>query len=264
MKIVFLTGSHPRHLFIANKLFESGYLSSLVIEKREPHVPKPNDDLDPNLKELFNLHFKKRDDSEKKFFGTGSFPNINTHFTNKDNLNSQSTIDFINKHKSNILISYGVHKLSNSLLNSFNGEKWNIHGGLSPWYRGNTTHFWPSYFLEPQMTGMTIHDLTENIDGGSIIHQNSSKLVYGDGIHDLACRSVESLSEELIRLIQFFETNKVLNKKNQNTSGKIWTSLDWRPEHLDLIYNVYDDKIVDLCLDGKIKGKVPKLYRQFD
>jgi hypothetical protein len=39
-----------------------------------------------------------------------------------------------------------------------NLARWNIHGGLSPWYRGAITHFWPSYMLEPQLTGMSATD----------------------------------------------------------------------------------------------------------
>ena len=65
MKIIFLTGSHPRHAYIANEINKSGYLSGLIIEQREKHVPTAPKDLNTNLKLLFNLHFKKRHESEK-------------------------------------------------------------------------------------------------------------------------------------------------------------------------------------------------------
>ena len=68
-------------------------------------------------------------------------------------------------------------------MKNLKGYKWNIHGGLSPWYRGGVTHFWPSYLLEPEYTGMTLHELTNDIDGGGIIHQNISSLNIKDGIH---------------------------------------------------------------------------------
>ena len=262
MKIIFLTGSHPRHAHIANAINKSGFLSGLIIEKREDHVPEAPKNLNADLKFLFNLHFKKRQNSEKKFFKETDFPRTNILNVSKDELNSSKTIQFIKEIEPNLIMSYGVHKLSDDLINSCKGEAWNIHGGLSPWYRGVATHFWPSYFLEPQMTGMTIHDLTQDIDGGNIIHQNSVTLVEGDSLHDLACRAVKEMGDDLSILIDKFKNNKVV-KFPQTTSGRIWISKDWRPEHLRMIYEYNNDNIVDLVIKGRIVGKNPKIIRQF-
>lgn len=263
MKVVFLTGSHPRHAYIARLLANNGMLSGLVIEDRKDHIPKPPDDISDDLKELFTLHFKKRSESENRFFGIGEFPNVPKLDVSKEELNSQKVIDFIKSINPDLILSYGVHILSNEVINSGQGEAWNIHGGLSPWYRGNITHFWPSYFLEPQMTGMTIHNLTQDLDAGDVVHQNMAELVRGDGVHDLACRAVIGIADELPKVIGLFEKNGKIDKYSHKTTGRIWTSKDWRPDHLRLIYEFYNDKIVDLVLDGKIKGKIPKLYRQF-
>ena len=35
----------------------------------------------------------------------------------------------------------------------------------------------PSYMLEPQMTGMTLHETTEHLDAGGIVHQTGVELV---------------------------------------------------------------------------------------
>jgi hypothetical protein len=47
----------------------------------------------------------------------------------------------------------------------------------------------------------------------------------------------------------------------QKTSGRIWRGVDWRPEHLSLIYDVYGDRIVDKYLDGEFMKRDPKLVR---
>lgn len=49
----------------------------------------------------------------------------------------------------------------------------------------------------------------------------------------------------------------------QETSGRIWRSVDWRPAHLHLIYEVYQNRIVDRQLRGELGGKMPTLVRQF-
>jgi folate-dependent phosphoribosylglycinamide formyltransferase PurN len=263
MKVIFLTGSHPRHAHVARALANSGLLSGLIIEDRKEHIPPPPDDINDELKEIFRLHFQKRSESESRFFGKAELPNVEILHVSKEELNSQKVIDFIEKITPNLMLSYGVHMLSDEVINSCQGEAWNIHGGLSPWYRGNITHFWPSYYLEPQMTGMTVHNLTQQLDAGDVVHQYAADLIKGDGIHDLACRAVVGIAKELPELISLLEVKGKLKKHGHKTTGRIWTGKDWRPDHLRIIYEFYNDKIVDLVLEGKIKGKTPRLYRQF-
>lgn len=263
MKVLLLTGSHPRHAFVARVLKNSGFLSGLIIEDRPPHIPEPPPGLPDDLKSLYELHFRKRANSEAKFFGDGYFPETGTLKVTKDNLNSGQTREFIRDTAPELLLSYGVHRLENETLNCCKGEKWNIHGGLSPWYRGSITHFWPSYLMEPQMTGMTIHDLSQELDAGDVIHQTAAGLVKGDGLHDLSCRAVETLEKDLPQLIGMLAEKKAIHKTKHRTSGRLWTSNDWRPEHLRLIYETYEDRIVDLCLQEIITGRIPDLIRQF-
>jgi folate-dependent phosphoribosylglycinamide formyltransferase PurN len=264
MKVIFLTGSHPRHAYLARALNESGYLSGLVIEDREEHVPDVPTGLSDDLSRLFKLHFSKRSESEKRFFGSPELPEISKINVSKEELNGTKVLNFINSIKPDLIISYGVHILSDEIINSSKGEAWNIHGGLSPWYKGNITHFWPSYMLEPQMTGMTIHNLTQDLDAGDVVHQNIAELIKGDGVHDVACRVVLGIAKELPMVIKKFENEGRIQKFPHKLKGKLWTSKDWRPEHLKLIYDVYNDKIVDEVLMGNIKGKTPKIFRQFD
>jgi len=264
MKVVFITGSHPRHAYIARKLAAAGRLSALIIEQREEHVPEPPKELNDELTTLFVQHFSIRQSIESTAFGDNSFPDIPTLCVEHKTLNTQGTWDFLAEHSPDLLLSYGCHMLSNETLSKVDGEKWNIHGGLSPWYRGGVTHFWPSYMLEPQMTGMTVHELTQQLDAGDIVHQCNSDLVRGDGLHQLAARSVTKIAEELPMLIDLMAKGQVIKKTSHNTAGKLWLGQDWRPEHLKLIYQVYNDKIVDLYLDGEFSQSKPILVRQFD
>lgn len=264
MRVVFLTGSHPRHAFMARSLAASGVLVGLVIEQREAFIPEPPLDIAPNLRTLFRHHFAARDAAERRFFDGTVLPSVERMDVGVDTLNSPDTAAFINRLKPDIVLSYGVHKLTPETLHALSAaRKWNIHGGLSPWYRGVTTHFWPSYFLEPRMTGMTIHETTEAIDGGALIHQSAGRLVRGDGLHDLACRAVMSLADDMPELTRVISGGAMKPPHTQGTTGRIWRSADWRPEHLRLIYDVYEDRIVDHCLDGEFGHAEPKLFRQF-
>ncbi len=264
MKVVFVTGSHPRHAYIARALAATGKLSGLVIEQREEHVPQAPETLSDELKQLFNLHFANRAKAEQCFFSQNTFPDVPVLNVTHATLNSEKTCRFLSQQAPDLLLSYGCHMLTEQTLSTVSGKKWNIHGGLSPWYRGGVTHFWPSYMLEPQMTGMTVHELTQQLDAGDVIHQCVSELVRGDGIHDLAARSVVQIAKELPTLVAIAEQGKLKTPVANKNAGKLWMGHDWRPEHLRLIYQLYQDKIVDDYLDGKFIQTEPNLIRQFE
>jgi folate-dependent phosphoribosylglycinamide formyltransferase PurN len=249
---------------MARALAKSGFLAGLVIEQREIFVPEPPQDLTPKTLALYMRHFAGREEAETRIFGGLRFPDIQRHNVEVSELNTAATVSFINRIKPDLVLSYGVHKLTPETLSNIDCKlKWNIHGGLSPWYRGVITHFWPSYFLEPQMTGMTVHELTQNIDGGDLIHQTVAELRSGDGVHDLACRAVMSLGEELPELMTAVIDNHLISPLKQATTGRIWRGADWQPAHLHLVYDYYDNRIVDRYLKGDFDQKTPKLFRQF-
>lgn len=264
MNIIFITGNHPRHKYIARRIADSGYLSTVISEVRESHVPTPPNHLTESSKTLFELHFKKRQDAESRFFEDKGWPDCRIVEISREDLNGSLVRSILAENPVDLLLSYGCHKLDDPTLDLVDGERWNIHGGLSPWYKGAITHFWPSYFLEPQMTGMTVHDLTNELDAGAVVHQAAADLIRGDGVHDLACRAVLKIGEELPSLISLLhESSMPLVKKRHKTGGKLWLVNDWRPEHLQLIYEIYEDKIVDHYLDGVFLNRSPNLVRQF-
>jgi hypothetical protein len=262
MGILFMGGSHPRHAYIARQIAKSNLLSGLIIERREAFVPDPPLGLNQHISDLFVRHFAGRAAAESRFFSNPELPlGVETLIIEQSELNMPRVWDFIDRLQPDLLMSYGVHKLSEETLSRAHGRRWNIHGGLSPWYRGGITLFWPSYFLEPQMSGMTVHTLTQAIDGGDIVHTAAAELVRGDGIHDLACRAVIAVGEDLPELVVAGVNGTFNPPVAQKTSGRIWRGIDWRPEHLHLIYDVYGDRIVDKYLDGEFMKRDPKLVR---
>ncbi len=263
MKIIFITGNHPRHKYIAQKISESGHLELIISQKRESFTPDPPNDLEKDLSNLMIKHFKKRKESENLFFGEIEWPESERIEIKKTEQEDTKIVNKIQSLKPDLILTYGCGMISSQVIKSAKNA-WNIHGGLSPWYKGGITLFWPSYMLEPQMTGITIHELTKDLDAGDIIHQCTSDLVRGDGVHDLACRAITKIGEEINILISMIESGDNIKKKPQISSGKLWRESDWRPEHLKLIYDTYDDKIVDNYLDKKFLQNNPLIFRQFN
>ena len=262
MSIVFICGNHPRHAYIARQLATTGLLKSVIVEQRENFTPQPPASIDDELKDLFTHHFTQRDTVEHDIFGEVNWPNVPIHHIQLSELNSKRVHTVLTQIAPDILITYGCHMLTEDTLNCVSAERWNCHGGLSPQYRGAITHFWPSYMLEPQMTGMTVHDLTQKLDAGDIVHQCVADMVRGDTLHQVAARAVLKLGEELPQVIAKYILDGNVKKQAQRNNGTLWLASKWQPEHLRLIYETYQDKIVDLFLDKKISQHLPNLFRQ--
>ena len=266
--ITLITGNHLRHMYVADcfsKIFKDVIW---VIQKREKFIPEIDKTFNSEIQKLQKIHFEKRKDAEIEFFthkaGEVAKNKINTIIEiDKDEIINGELKKKLKKNKNEILITYGCHIISDDFLDMFKKYKWNIHGGLSPWYRGTATHFWPTYMLEPEYTGMTFHEITKDIDGGNIFHQSVSDLRIEDGIHQNACRVVKNFTDKLPHLInkKISKIDKISGIKSK-TDGRIWTSRMWSPLNLNLIYNVYEDRVNKYCVENK-KIKKPKIKSVF-
>lgn len=264
MKVLLLTGSHPRHLYVVNKLSELGVVAGHVMEVREVFVPQPPAHLEEIDRENFIRHFADRDEAENRHFAGNSHVNVDvpTLEVTYATLNSEETVNWVKSQSFDLAISYGVHMLSKELLEVMPEHSWNIHGGLSPWYKGNTTLFWPFFMLRPNWAGMTIHRLSTRLDAGDIVHHAVPVLAYGDGLHDVACKAVAQVAEDLVGIIQTIPLADI-QYTPQKGNGKLWIGTDWMPQHLRFVYNTYQNDIVDQFLDGNLPKIDPPIISAF-
>ena len=109
------------------------------------------------------------------------------------------------------------------------------------------------------MTGMTLHETTDFLDGGELIFQTAAPMVQGDTLHRLAARNVEIFADQLKSKVQNLDFAKLPSGIKQKSYGRVFLFKYWRPEHLKLIYEVYEDRIVDAVIEKKIVGREPNL-----
>ncbi len=263
MKIVWLGGSHPRHLYYINKICEKFELAGAVIEVRENLLPTPPDGLEDIDRENFIKHFNNRELAEKKYFGDQKFPDCSIHKVEHGEINTPESAEFVKSINPDLVLIFGCGLVKSPITEVLPAHTVNLHLGLSPRYRGAATLFWPFYFLEPTYSGSTFHYIVSEPDAGEIIHQVTPQLFEDDGIHDVACRTVVQSALEAQQLLKIFEEKGGWVTRKQKATGKNFLASDFIPQHLRLIYNLYNDDIVRQYLSGKLKCKTPNLYRQF-
>lgn len=82
-----------------------------------------------------------------------------------------------------------------------------------------------------------------------------------DGIHDLSCRAVQASTTEACRLLNMYTEWHFQSQKPE--AGKNFLESDFKPQHLRLIYQVFNNDIVKEYMEGHLEGKQPRLERMF-
>jgi folate-dependent phosphoribosylglycinamide formyltransferase PurN len=261
-KVLLIIGNQRRHLHFATSINREFKLAGVILVDRGKDVPEMPQDIDEIDQINFLKHFKDRSDAEAKHFDkieNLTCPILEVGFSE---LNTEESVKFIQKISPEFVFVFGSGLIKSPLIEVLPKETINLHLGLSPRYRGSATLFWPFYFLEPNFAGTTFHYLADQPDAGEIIHQIVPVLEYGDKIHDVACKVVAESSLAVIELLLIYIANGSWDKFPQKHSGKNFLDSDFHPSQLRLIYNTFDEKIVDYFLDNKLRNRVPKLIKQ--
>ncbi len=263
MRTLMITGDHRRHRHYARAVHEAFGLCGLVLETRETMTPPPPEGVNEHDARNWMRHFAARDEAELRHFTDDPPPACPTHRTDKDGLNSDATATFVRDTKPDVALVYGTGLIKPPLLDALPRDTLNMHGGLSPRYRGVATLFWPFYFLEPLCAGMTLHDLVAEPDAGDIVHQATPQLHVDDGIHDIACKAVHAGVDSAVRLLEQFDTRGGWQRHRQRGSGKLFVSTDFKAHHLRVNYDLFDDRMAEHLLAGRLERREPKLIDAF-
>lgn len=263
MRILLISGSHRRHLYFVSRIQKDFEIAGCLLVQREEIMPKVPMNLTGIDLNNFIRHFNDRIKAENKYFGNPRISKTKTLKIKPPNLNSQQSIKFVTSINPDIVIIFGSGLIREPLFSALPKNTLNLHLGLSPRYRGAATLFWPFYFMEPTFAGSTFHYILAEPDAGPIIHQLVPKLGTNDGIHDVACKAVLESSEAIINLLKIYKNKGIFVSYKQKASGKNFLQNDFRPEHLRLIYNLFNNDIVKHYLEGNIKSEKPQLITQF-
>ena len=265
-KILIFSGDHPRHLYINSTFLKFKDLEFKgIVMKREsmiPKIDKKNSYLDnKNLKK----HFLTRNNHEKKNFGNLNykkiFKDIDYVECTSKTLNSKKIYNFIKKFNPDFVFIFGVDIIKEPILNLIDNKNLNLHLGLSPWYKGSATLFWPFYFLQPNYAGATFHQITKGIDDGPILHHSVPRLAKNEGIHDVSINVVKKAKTDLKKIIIKIINRKRLKLIKQKNYGKVFFTNSFKPYHLRVIYNLFNNNIVDFFLKTNVEKKKIRLIK---
>jgi methionyl-tRNA formyltransferase len=200
LRVMVLCGRSPRHLYVANALCESADVLAIVQEtgsafswKKLFKTLRPDNFFRKVWRWLRDRRRYTGNREGKFFFGEQTpkleHPELVHEFPH---INHPDVVTLARELKPDILAVFGTSLIRGDLLKEGRLGIANLHGGLSPEYRGADCTFWALYNREPEKIGCTLHWIDAGIDTGRLIAHVSPEIKPDDDELCLFWRSVEN------------------------------------------------------------------------
>jgi folate-dependent phosphoribosylglycinamide formyltransferase PurN len=260
MRVAMVVNGNLRHKYYANKIIENFEVCGVIETIRDYHMEaKVSGDIPLEYEgedaELMAWHFDLRKSKEEEYFGGNErirYEDVPAYVNlHRQHLNSEVACSFIYGLEPDVVLVYGGPLIKTQLLAACPPATINLHAGLSPWYRGAATLFWPLYMQEPEKLGVTLHVINEKVDDGPIIHQHRPTIYADDTQHDIGCRAIVETTECAIQMLKKMEANGEvdLHEVPKVRGEKIWSKWDFRPYHLRVLKFLLDNGMLKEYLD---------------
>lgn len=201
MKITVFTSNQPRHIALINKLAK---ISDSVYAIMECNTVFPGMVQDFFKKsETMKAYFSNVMAAENKVFGGLSFTddNVKSLPIKSGDLNNITESQLSKTLDSDVYIVFGASYIKGWLANFLVEKKaYNIHMGISPYYRGSSCNFWAIYDGRPEFVGATIHLLSKGLDSGPMLYHALPKFE-GETPFEFTMKSVATAQNSLVARI---------------------------------------------------------------
>lgn len=248
-KVVILTGSELRHVFFRKAIALQTDLQviSSYCEGIEGTVRGKFSDSEAVDDIICKTHLDARECSEKDFFST--FVALTPDYSNpihisRKQINEPKIIEAICAKDPDLLISYGCSLVRGQLLDKFSGRFINVHLGLSPYYRGSGTNFWPLVNKEPEYVGATFMHIDAGVDTGEIIHQIRARIWKDDTLHQIGNRLITDMTGVFIDIIRNFDKLEKIDSPEFHGKDKVYKANDFNSQAVTKLYNNFSSGMI--------------------
>ena len=263
LSIMVLCGRSPRHLYVANRLCRAANVVAIVQEtgshltfKKVLNILHPNNFV---RKAWRWLRERRRDmtGNEGQFFFGDVVPSLDRPdlVISVPHINDPEVVRLADRLQPDLIAVFGTSLIRGPLLTRGRLGVVNLHGGLSPEYRGADCTFWALYNEEPEKVGCTLHFIDAGIDSGRLIAHICPEVHDGDDELTLFWRGVCDSAEAYAELLDRLGHGESFGKA-QAGKGRLYQVKDRRRQH--------ERYVAARLEDGLLKGvHLPKRLQWF-
>ena len=146
-------------------------------------------------------------------------------------VNHPDVVALADRLRPDVIAVFGTSLIRGPLLERGRLGIFNLHGGLSPLYRGADCTFWALYNGEPEQIGCTLHRIDAGIDTGTLIAHVCPEVHEGDEELTLFWRAVRDSADVYSELLDRLERGERLGEA-QGSKGRLYQvrHRGWREE----------------------------------
>ncbi|MFM8392989.1 MAG: formyl transferase [Acidobacteriota bacterium] len=227
-RVLLITAASRRHRYAARQLARDLNLIGVVSESKPGEPPLSDPHLAPAESAEIRAHFKAREEAERRMLGDQiEFPEVPRLAVGAGEVNNEETSAWVRQLAPDLLLLYGSSIIKPPLLATWEGRIINLHLGLSPYYRGSGTNFWPLVNRQPELVGATIHLATPQVDGGAILAQVRPLARPTDGAHELGVRTIIAGLEALADVADAAAAGRARAHGQDETVGQVYRLRDF-------------------------------------
>jgi methionyl-tRNA formyltransferase len=203
LRVMVLCGRSPRHLYVANALCKSADVLAIVQETGSAFTWKKlfktlrPDNFARKVWRWLRDRRRYTGNREGQFFFGDQTPHLDHPELVREfpHINHPDVVKLARELQPDILAVFGTSLIRGDLLKEGRLGIANLHGGLSPEYRGADCTFWALYNREPEKVGCTLHWIDAGIDTGRLIAHISPEIQPDDDELRLFWRSVQTSAD---------------------------------------------------------------------
>lgn len=252
MKAIILTSTFRRHVHVVNTLAAGCDVVGVWQEEKTFRPERYANDAAEEA--IIQRHFAERDASEERYFAgdaTLRLPPGAVHRTvGGGGCNNAADVALMQELGPDVALVFGTGILREPFLSAFEGRIINIHLGLSPYYRGAGTNFWPLVNREPEYVGATIHYLDAGIDTGPILAHARPRIEPADGAHDVGNKTIVAAAHALLRAARA-HVNGGARAVPQWSGGRLYQRKDFSADAVRTMYRNFETGMIEEYLAAR-------------
>lgn len=210
LRVMVLCGRSPRHLYVANALCRAADVIAIVQETgsdvswRSLAKKLRPDRLARKAWRWLRDRRRYTGQGEARFFFGDGAPRLDRADLVREvpHINHTDVVALARELKPDLLAVFGTSLIRGELLQQGRLGIANLHGGLSPEYRGADCTFWALYNGEPHKVGCTLHWIDAGIDTGGLIAHVSPEVRDDDDELTLFWRAVRTSADVYSQLLR--------------------------------------------------------------
>lgn len=265
MNIGILTSVETRHRYFVQTLRKAVNVVAVAYETTG-YTPAeaPSPDLTIEESEIVARHFRERSRQEEAFFGhdcawMADAATCRVRKLVPGTLNTTETLGFLDGASVDAVVVYGTNLIKSPLLERWPGRMINMHLGLSPYYRGTATNFYPLLNEEPEYIGATIHHIDAGIDSGSILAHARPRIAADDMPHTIGCKAIVAGIEKMITVLGRLASGSARSVAQWEVpDARLYLRKDYHPLQVVELYRKIDAGLIGDCV-ARLASAPPRI-----